>query len=66
MNLNKESITQTLKQYRRVLYISRRPDRDEFLNVAKITGIGIIIIGVIGFVITLVAQLINGAYWLLH
>ncbi len=62
MNLNKESITQALKQYRRVLYISRRPDRDEFLNVAKITGIGIIIIGVIGFVITLVAQLISGAY----
>ena len=62
MNLNKESITQALKQYRRVLYISRRPDRDEFLNVAKITGIGIIIIGIIGFVITLVAQLISGAY----
>ena len=62
MNLNKESITQALKQYRRVLYISRRPDRDEFLNVAKITGIGIIIIGVIGFIITLVAQLISGAY----
>ncbi|MEL7670063.1 MULTISPECIES: protein translocase SEC61 complex subunit gamma [Methanobacterium] len=59
MNLNKESITQALKQYRRVLYISKRPERDEYINVAKITGIGIIIIGVIGFVITLVAQLIS-------
>lgn len=59
MNLNKESITQALKQYRRVLYISKRPERDEYVNVAKITGIGIIIIGVIGFVITLVAQLIS-------
>jgi len=59
MNLNKESITQALKQYRRVLYISRRPDRDEFINVAKITGIGIIIIGVIGFVINLIAQLLS-------
>jgi protein transport protein SEC61 subunit gamma-like protein len=59
MNLNKESITQALKQYRRVLYISKRPDREEFVNVAKITGIGIIIIGVIGFIITLVAQLIS-------
>ena len=59
MNLNKESITQALKQYRRVLYISKRPERDEYVNVAKITGIGIIIIGVIGFVITLVAQLIG-------
>ena len=59
MNLNRESITQALKQYRRVLYISRRPDRDEFVNVAKITGIGIIIVGVIGFVISLIAQLIG-------
>ena len=59
MNLNRESITQALKQYRRVLYISRRPDRDEFMNVAKITGIGIIIVGVIGFVISLIAQLIG-------
>lgn len=59
MNLNKESITQVLKQYRRVLYISRRPDRDEYLNVAKITGIGIILIGVVGFVITLIAMLLG-------
>jgi protein transport protein SEC61 subunit gamma-like protein len=59
MNLNRQSITQALKQYRRVLYISRRPDRDEFMNVAKITGIGIIIVGVIGFVISLIAQLIG-------
>ena len=57
MNLNKESIIQTLKQYRRVLYISRRPDREEFVNVAKITGIGIIIIGVIGFIISFGAQI---------
>lgn len=59
MNLNKESITRTLRQYKRVLYVSRRPDRDEFLNVAKITGIGIIIIGAIGFAITLVAMLLG-------
>ena len=57
MNLNKESIIQTLKQYRRVLYISRRPDREEFLNVAKITGIGIIIVGVIGFIVSLGSQI---------
>lgn len=57
MNLNKESIVQTLKQYRRVFYVSKRPDRSEYINVAKITGIGIIIVGVIGFIITLAAQL---------
>ncbi len=62
MNLNKESITQALKQYKRVLYVSKRPERDEYINVAKITGIGIIIIGVIGFIITLAAQLISGTF----
>jgi protein transport protein SEC61 subunit gamma-like protein len=59
MNLNKESITQALKQYRRVLYVSKRPDRDEYINVAKITGIGIIIIGVIGFIVYLIAVLLG-------
>ena len=62
MYLNKESITQALKQYKRVLYVSKRPERDEYINVAKITGIGIIIIGVIGFIITLAAQLISGTF----
>jgi protein transport protein SEC61 subunit gamma-like protein len=57
MNFNRETISQFIKQCKRVLIISKRPDREEFQNVAKITGIGIIIIGVIGFIITLVAQL---------
>lgn len=49
-----------LKQCRRVLLVSKKPDRFEFTNVAKITGIGIIIIGVIGFIITISSQLISG------
>ena len=57
MNMN--NISQFLRQCRRVLYVSRRPDRDEYINVAKVTGIGIIIIGVIGFIISLVAQLLS-------
>ncbi|MGZ7046869.1 MAG: protein translocase SEC61 complex subunit gamma [Methanobacterium sp.] len=59
MNLNMETISQFLRQCRRVLYVSKRPDRDEYINVAKITGIGVIIIGVIGFVISLIAQLLS-------
>ena len=59
MNLNMETISQFIRQCRRVLYVSKRPDRDEYINVAKITRIGIIIIGVIGFVISLIAQLLG-------
>jgi protein transport protein SEC61 subunit gamma-like protein len=47
----KESTISFIKQCQRVLHVAKKPDRTEFINVAKITGIGIIIIGVIGFII---------------
>ncbi|OPX59573.1 MAG: preprotein translocase subunit SecE [Methanobacterium sp. PtaB.Bin024] len=60
MNLNKESIESFIKQCQRVLKVSRKPDREEYINVAKVTGIGIILIGVIGFIISVIGQLIQG------
>ena len=60
MNLNKESMANFIKQCQRVLKVSRKPDSDEFINVAKVTGIGIILIGVIGFIIIMISQLIQG------
>lgn len=56
MKVNKESISRFMKMNQRVLRVAKRPDRDEFINVAKITGLGIIVIGVIGFIISLIAQ----------
>ncbi|MDO5851792.1 MAG: protein translocase SEC61 complex subunit gamma [Methanobacteriaceae archaeon] len=58
MELNKESINSFLKQCQRVLKVSKKPDKNEYKTVAKVTGIGIIIIGFVGFLITLIAQLI--------
>jgi protein transport protein SEC61 subunit gamma-like protein len=60
MNLNKESMASFIRQCQRVLKVSKKPDREEYINVAKVTGIGIILIGVIGFIISIVAQLIQG------
>ncbi|MBI4812915.1 protein translocase SEC61 complex subunit gamma [Methanobacterium sp.] len=60
MNLNKESVASFIKQCQRVLKVSKKPDREEYTNVAKVTGIGIILIGVIGFVISIIGQLIQG------
>ncbi|KXA97495.1 preprotein translocase subunit SecE [candidate division MSBL1 archaeon SCGC-AAA259I09] len=45
-----------LHQTKRILQVAKKPDMDEYLNVAKVTGIGIIIIGVIGFIITLISS----------
>lgn len=43
-----------LSNCKRVLRIARKPDKNEYLQVAKITGLGIAIIGFIGFLILLV------------
>ncbi|MDO8871014.1 MAG: protein translocase SEC61 complex subunit gamma [Methanobacteriaceae archaeon] len=56
----KESTISFLKQCQRVLHVSKKPDRTEFINVAKITGLGIIIIGVIGFIINISASIFGG------
>jgi protein transport protein SEC61 subunit gamma and related proteins len=57
MNLNKKSVVDFIKLCQRVLHVSKKPGRDEFTNVAKITGIGVLIIGAIGFIINIGAQL---------
>jgi protein transport protein SEC61 subunit gamma-like protein len=57
MNLNQKSVVDFIKLCQRVLHVSKKPGRDEFTNVAKITGIGVLIIGAIGFIISIGAQL---------
>jgi len=52
---------ETLEGYRRVIAVSRKPDREEFLSTARIVGLGIAIVGVIGFVIYMIYYLIANA-----
>ncbi len=43
----------------RVLKLTRKPRKDEFIMVSKITGLGMVVIGVIGVVIILFARLLG-------
>lgn len=47
------------RKTRRVLVISKKPSRDEFFEVAKVTGIGIILFGTIGLIIYIIFSLIE-------
>ena len=40
-------------KYGRVLKMARKPDQEEFTKVVQITGIGMILIGALGFLIYL-------------
>ena len=48
-----------LKDYRRVVMVARKPSKDEFLTSAKITSLGLLVIGAIGFVIFLAFVIIG-------
>jgi protein transport protein SEC61 subunit gamma-like protein len=55
----KETTNDFIKQSKRVLKVARKPDREEYFNFSKVTAIGIAIIGVIGFIIVLLGQLVG-------
>ena len=55
----RERFDKFIKDSKRVLKVSRKPDAKEYRDLAKITGIGVVIIGVIGFVIVLLGSLIG-------
>ncbi len=51
----KVRLKNALTNYKRVLKKSKKPESEEYWKTSKITGIGIIVIGVIGFIIKLIA-----------
>ncbi len=54
-----ERLQKTWKDCKRVLKVSRKPDKHEYFEFSKITALGIVVIGVIGFVIVLISQIIG-------
>ncbi|MGC9435769.1 MAG: protein translocase SEC61 complex subunit gamma [Methanomicrobiales archaeon] len=43
--------TEFLKKYWRILKLARRPTRDEFTKIALVAAAGVILVGLIGFII---------------
>ena len=53
------NIKSKLLEYKRVLKITKKPDMEEFKMIVKITGLGIILIGFVGFLISMVFRFLN-------
>lgn len=47
-----------IKETMRVLRITKKPTMPEYKNLLKVTGIGVAIIGALGFIIFLIKQLL--------
>jgi protein transport protein SEC61 subunit gamma-like protein len=46
------------KESIRVLKVTKKPTKDELKVIVKVSGLGIIAIGLIGFIITMIRQLL--------
>jgi protein transport protein SEC61 subunit gamma-like protein len=50
-------INEKIKEWRRVIKLSRKPKRAEYEMIAKITGLGMALIGAIGFIIRVLLEI---------
>jgi len=48
-----------IMECKRVLIVTKKPGREEFTAIVKVSGIGMIIIGLIGFFIFIIGDLIR-------
>jgi protein transport protein SEC61 subunit gamma and related proteins len=48
-----------IKESRRVLQITKKPSMEEFKAIVKITGLGMLVIGALGFIITITGILVG-------
>lgn len=51
-----------LQNSKRVLQVAKKPDKDEYLQVAKVTGLGILLVGFVGFGIMIVSYVVQGIF----
>lgn len=54
------NIREILQNYVRILSIAKKADKDEFVDTVRICGIGIGVVGAIGFLFYLVSNLVGG------
>ena len=47
-----------LRECRRVFKVTRKPNKEEFVTIAKVSAVGLALIGLIGFALSMVQQLI--------
>ena len=54
-----EDFNKFIKDAKRVLKVSRKPDGKEYVDLAKISAIGVVVIGGIGYIIVCLGSLIG-------
>ncbi|MBN1923325.1 MAG: protein translocase SEC61 complex subunit gamma [Nanoarchaeota archaeon] len=54
----KETVEKQIFEYKRIIAISRKPTREEYLTIVKVSALGIGLMGLLGFVIQILGQIL--------
>ncbi|WP_296786581.1 protein translocase SEC61 complex subunit gamma [Methanobrevibacter sp.] len=54
-----EDFNKFMKDAKRVLKVSRKPDKDEYIDLAKISALGVVVVGGIGYIIVCLGHVIG-------
>ena len=57
MNI-KEKLHQFIEECKRVLTVTKKPTSTEFKTIVKVSGLGMILIGLIGFILQLIKEFV--------
>jgi protein transport protein SEC61 subunit gamma and related proteins len=55
-----DSLKSFVGKCKRVWMVLKKPERADFLKVAKVSAVGILIIGALGFIISIVMKIFTG------
>ena len=55
----KEGLDEFVTSTQRILTVSKKPDTPEFLNMVRVTAVGLLILGLMGYLVELVSFLIR-------
>jgi protein transport protein SEC61 subunit gamma-like protein len=53
-----QKIKHFLEECKRILIITKKPSKEEFKTIFKVSGIGVIVIGFVGFILQMIKQLL--------
>ena len=54
-----EDFNKFMKDAKRVLKVSRKPDKAEYIDLAKISALGVVVVGGIGYIIVCLGHVIG-------
>ena len=55
-------IKEYLTECKRVLMLTKKPDKNEYKMIVKVTALGLLAIGLLGFLVLMLKQLIVGGF----